>query len=238
MGLVHEPKLIFLDEPTTGLDPQARANLWTHIQALREERGTTVFLTTHYLDEADELAERVMVMDHGRVIADDTAPALKQQLAGDRVTLKVERLGELSLHQIDLTAGAVLETGCVYIVPLLEELRLPGHLAAAANPKSSTGRLDIFTRVIADQARASGKPDNIIEKMVEGRLRKFYEEVVLLKQSFVINPDVTVEQALKDAEKEIGAPAKVAGFVRFALGEGIEKEESDFAAEVAAAAKK
>ena len=92
--------------------------------------------------------------------------------------------------------------------------------------------------IFSDQARESGKPENIIEKMVEGRLRKFYEEVVLLKQNFVLNPDVTVEQALKDAEKQIGAPAKLTGFVRFALGEGIEKEETDFAAEVAAAVKK
>ena len=91
--------------------------------------------------------------------------------------------------------------------------------------------------IFSDQARASGKPDNIIEKMVEGRLRKFYEEVCLVKQAFVINPDLTVEKALAEAEKEIGAPAKIAGFVRFALGEGVEKEESDFAAEVAAAAK-
>jgi len=91
--------------------------------------------------------------------------------------------------------------------------------------------------IFSDQARASGKPENIIEKMVEGRLRKFYEEVCLVKQAFVINPDLTVEKALAEAEKEIGAPAKIAGFVRFALGEGVEKEESDFAAEVAAAAK-
>lgn len=91
--------------------------------------------------------------------------------------------------------------------------------------------------IFAAQARESGKPDNIIEKMVEGRMRKFFEEVVLLKQAFVINPDVTVEEALKEAEKEIGAPASITGFVRFALGDGVEKEESDFAAEVAAAAK-
>lgn len=92
--------------------------------------------------------------------------------------------------------------------------------------------------IFADQARASGKPENIIEKMVEGRLRKFYEEVVLLKQAFVINPDLTVEQALKEAEKEIGAPAKISAYLRFALGEGIEKEVTDFAAEVAATVKK
>ena len=91
--------------------------------------------------------------------------------------------------------------------------------------------------VFIEQARESGKPDNIIEKMVEGRMRKFYEEVALLSQAFVINPDQTVGEAVKAAEAEVGAPIEVTGFVRLALGEGVEKEESDFAAEVAAAAK-
>lgn len=104
---------------------------------------------------------------------------------------------------------------------------------ADVDPVAAAREKDIFS----DQARQSGKPENIIEKMVEGRMRKFYEEVVLLKQAFVMNPDLSVEKALAEAEKEIGAPAKIAGFVRFALGEGIEREESDFAAEVAAAAK-
>jgi len=90
--------------------------------------------------------------------------------------------------------------------------------------------------VYGEQARASGKPENIIEKMVEGRMRKYYEEVVLLKQTFVVNQDQTVEQAIKEAEAGVGAPIRMTGFVRFALGEGIEKEQSDFAAEVAAAA--
>jgi len=87
LGLMHAPPLLFLDEPSTGLDPQSRANLWQHILDLREKHGTTVFLTTHYLEEADRYAERVMVMDKGRVIADDTAPALKANLAGDLLTL-------------------------------------------------------------------------------------------------------------------------------------------------------
>ena len=90
--------------------------------------------------------------------------------------------------------------------------------------------------ILADQARESGKPEEIIDKMVEGRLRKFYEESVLMSQTFVIDGENTVEKAVKNAEGDIGAPVKVAGFVRFALGEGIEKEEQDFAAEVAAAA--
>ncbi|PSH69321.1 elongation factor Ts [Phyllobacterium brassicacearum] len=115
---------------------------------------------------------------------------------------------------------------------------------AATNPLALTsGEVDPAAverekAIFADQARQSGKPENIIEKMVDGRMRKFYEEVVLLSQAFVINPDLSVEAALKDAEKTIGAPAKITAFVRFALGEGIEKEESDFAAEVAAAVKK
>ncbi len=86
LGLMHAPPLLFLDEPSTGLDPQSRANLWQHILDLRAEHGTTVFLTTHYLEEADRYAERVMVMDRGRVIADDTATRLKANLAGDLLT--------------------------------------------------------------------------------------------------------------------------------------------------------
>ena len=86
LGLMHAPPLIFLDEPSTGLDPQSRANLWEHILDLRTQHGTTVFLTTHYLEEADRYAERVMVMDKGRIIADDDAASLKATLAGDVLT--------------------------------------------------------------------------------------------------------------------------------------------------------
>ncbi len=91
--------------------------------------------------------------------------------------------------------------------------------------------------VFIEQSRASGKPDAIIEKMVEGRMRKFFEEVALLSQSFVINPDLTVAAAVKEAEKTVGAPIEITGMARLLLGDGVEKEESDFAAEVAAAAK-
>ena len=87
MGLVHDPTLVFLDEPTTGLDPQARANLWTHISDLRTRRGATIFLTTHYLDEADALCDRILVIDHGTIVASDTPDALKRQVSGDLVEL-------------------------------------------------------------------------------------------------------------------------------------------------------
>jgi ABC-2 type transport system ATP-binding protein len=85
IGLVHAPELLFLDEPSTGLDPQNRANLWSHIARMRAELHMTIVLTTHYLDEADTMAERVVIVDHGEVIADDTPTALKAKLAGDRI---------------------------------------------------------------------------------------------------------------------------------------------------------
>ena len=113
---------------------------------------------------------------------------------------------------------------------------------AAINPLSATVEdldpavIEREKAVLTEQARESGKPDNIIEKMIEGRIRKFYEEVVLLKQVFVVDGENTVEKAIKNAEGDVGAPIEFKGFVRFELGEGIEVEESDFAAEVAATA--
>ena len=89
---------------------------------------------------------------------------------------------------------------------------------------------------LIDQAKESGKPENIIEKMVEGRIRKFYEESVLLSQAFVINPDLSVDAAVSAVEAEAGAPLRVSAFLSFTLGEGVEREETDFAAEVAAVA--
>lgn len=87
MGLVHEPGLVFLDEPSTGLDPQSRANLWGHISRLRDEHGATVFLTTHYMDEADLLCDRILVIDHGEIVARGTPEELKRSVHGDTVTL-------------------------------------------------------------------------------------------------------------------------------------------------------
>lgn len=89
LGLMHSPTLLFLDEPSTGLDPHSRANLWEHVLKLRRETGMTIFLTTHYLEEADTMAERVMIMDNGQLIADDTPARLKANLAGDRITVGV-----------------------------------------------------------------------------------------------------------------------------------------------------
>ncbi|MET7395074.1 ATP-binding cassette domain-containing protein [Dactylosporangium sp. NPDC005572] len=88
LGIIHEPKIVFLDEPTTGLDPQSRAHMWDEVRRLREE-GMTVFITTHYLDEADALCDRIAIMDHGEIVTEGTVDALKREVAGDVVTVGV-----------------------------------------------------------------------------------------------------------------------------------------------------
>jgi ABC-2 type transport system ATP-binding protein len=84
LGIIHEPKVVFLDEPTTGLDPQSRAHMWDEIRRLRAE-GMTVFITTHYLDEADALCDRISIMDHGEIVASGTPATLKRDISGDVV---------------------------------------------------------------------------------------------------------------------------------------------------------
>jgi ABC-2 type transport system ATP-binding protein len=88
VGLVHRPKILFLDEPTLGLDPQGRAGFWGYVQKLRKETGMTVFVTTHYLDEADTMCDRIAIIDHGKIVAEGTPNQLKDRLGGDVVTVR------------------------------------------------------------------------------------------------------------------------------------------------------
>lgn len=120
MGLMNHPPLLFLDEPTTGLDPHARANLWEHVLRLREANGMTMLLTTHYLDEADSMAERIILIDHGEVIADATPARLKRDHADDLVTVGIEPDRDGSADALT-RARAVLPTG----ITSVEERRGP-----------------------------------------------------------------------------------------------------------------
>jgi elongation factor Ts len=122
----------------------------------------------------------------------------------------------------------------------LEELgkKLAMHVAASAPLALSEDEIDADVAereraVYMEQARESGKPENIIEKMVEGRMKKFFKESVLMSQIFVMDNETPIEKVIKNAEAEVGAPIKLTGFTRMQLGEGVEKKEEDFAAEVA-----
>ncbi len=152
LGLMHSPPLVFLDEPTTGLDPQSRANLWQHIQALRDRSGVTILLTTHYLEEADALADRILVMDHGEIVADDTPEALKARISGDVVTIglatathdpvELESAVRVAVpaREVVVTAESIavtVEQGATAVAPILRALDGAGVAAttvAVARP--------------------------------------------------------------------------------------------------------
>ena len=130
LGLVHGPEVLFLDEPTTGLDPQSRARVWDEVRKMHD-RGTTVFLTTHYLDEADALCDRVAIIDYGKIVAEGTPEELKRAVAGDVVTLSVAGDQQRAL---DLLAGqpfvreAKLDGGSVLLYVDRGEVAMPAIL--------------------------------------------------------------------------------------------------------------
>lgn len=176
LGLMHAPEVLFLDEPSTGLDPQSRANLWQHILALRAQHGTTVFLTTHYLEEADRYAERVMIMDSGRVIADDTAAALKANLAGDAISITLDEGSDLGRASavVEQVAGATADHGegatLTFAAPsgssllprLLRELDHAGIGVASATavpPTLDDVFLALTGRTLRDADAAPDSPD-------------------------------------------------------------------------------
>jgi ABC-2 type transport system ATP-binding protein len=130
LGLVHAPQLLFLDEPTTGLDPQSRARVWDEVRRMHD-RGVTVFLTTHYLDEADALCDRVAIIDYGKIVAEGTPEELKRAVAGDVVTLSVagdqQRAFELIKDQ-PFVREAKLEDGSVHLYVDRGEVAMPAIL--------------------------------------------------------------------------------------------------------------
>ncbi|ASJ07450.1 ATP-binding cassette domain-containing protein [Thermococcus pacificus] len=107
-SLLHEPEVLFLDEPTVGLDPQTRAHIWDYIRVMKEEHNMTIFLTTHYMDEAEMLADRIAIMDHGKIIAEGTAEELKKLIGNDVVYLKLEGPEEIRCLKADFIRGCKL----------------------------------------------------------------------------------------------------------------------------------
>ena len=165
VGLVHRPQLLFLDEPTTGLDPQSRARMWDEVRQLRDE-GTTVFLTTHYLEEADALCNRVAIIDHGKIVAEGTPDELKRAVAGDLVTVGVSGDVEAALRLLQpqpfvreaSIAGGELrvyvdrgETAIPAILRLLDKASLGLTTVALSRPSLD----DVFLRSTGRSLRES-----------------------------------------------------------------------------------
>ena len=126
MGLVHRPEVLFLDEPTTGLDPEARAEMWEQIERLARDDGATVLLTTHYLEEADRLAARLAIVDRGRVVVAGTADELKSELRGDALVVELANPHKRALEALGPVAGAR--------EPLLEGRTLRARADEGARP--------------------------------------------------------------------------------------------------------
>jgi elongation factor Ts len=193
--------------------------------------------------------------------SDGDAEALKGKL-GEKLTGLIATIGEnMNIRraaQLSVPKGIVASyvhnalspnLGKIGVLVALESAADAGKLmelgkqlamhVAAARPEAldiasvDAKALDRERAIFTEQAKASGKPDNIIPKMVEGRIRKYYEDVVLLEQTYVVDGETKIKDVVEKAGKTLGAPVKLAGFVRFQLGEGIEKTQDDFAAEVA-----
>ncbi|MDX6751039.1 translation elongation factor Ts [Geminicoccaceae bacterium 1502E] len=207
----------------TEVAPQANGD----VEALR---GITLAGSGRTVD--DEVKQAIGVIGENMNLRRTAALAVEQgAVAGYMHNQIAPNLGKIGVL-VALKSAAPAEK--------LQELgrQIAMHVAATNPQALDVASLDQAAvererAIFADQARASGKPENIIEKMVEGRLRKFYEEAVLLEQVYVVDTDKRVKQVIEAAGKELGAPVEITGFVRMALGEGIEKEADDLAAEVA-----
>ncbi|HZL19442.1 MAG TPA: ATP-binding cassette domain-containing protein [Polyangia bacterium] len=164
-GLVHRPDILFLDEPTTGLDPQTRARTWEVLRELRQKFGTTLFLTTHYMDEAEN-CDRIAIVDHGLIVALDTPAALKQRVGKDLVTARTaapEALSRLLTEKYGLTSAPadggltfLVEAGDAFIVKLLTTDRPPLEGISVRRPTLD----DVFLSLTGRQIRAEGAEGN------------------------------------------------------------------------------
>jgi ABC-2 type transport system ATP-binding protein len=176
LGLVHSPRLVFLDEPTTGLDPQSRSNLWDHIRRLREDLGTTIFLTTHYLDEADALCDRILVIDYGKIVAEGSPDELKRQISGEVITLSVSggpdaAKGVLGTHDgvRDVTVSGqslrlTVDHGEEALPGMLRELDAAGLALQSiqlARPTLDDVFLTVTGRSLREDAPGAAPPDRV-----------------------------------------------------------------------------
>src|ERR1700761_8627338 len=165
-GLMHSPRVLFLDEPTVGLDPQTRSSIWSYIRELKQAEEITIFLTTHYMDEA-EYCDRIAIMDHGKIIALDTPEALKASVGKDRVQIQtdddeaaiaaLEEQFHLSANVSEGSVTFAVEEGEAFIPRLFSEFRMPIRAVSVARPTLDDVFMSYTGSTIRDAEQSAGQ---------------------------------------------------------------------------------
>ncbi len=174
-GLLHNPKVLFLDEPTLGLDPQTRQHLWTYIKKLSQEKKITIIITTHYMEEADMLCDRIAIIDHGKIAAMDTPEKLKSKLGGDVVRLKVEKPNLKALKSLKFVSSVKQTDGLLTMTVndsgkhLQEILKKVGSVESVETRKPTLN--DVFLHYTGSEIRDEGGEGGYMEHMMASRNR-------------------------------------------------------------------
>ncbi|NJE76963.1 ATP-binding cassette domain-containing protein [Thermococcus sp. ES12] len=180
-SLLHEPEILFLDEPTIGLDPQTRAHIWDYIRAMKEEHNMTIFLTTHYMDEAEQLADRIAIMDHGKIIAEGTAEELKKLVGNDIIYLKLQAREELRCLKADFIKGCkMLPDGRIRLdvdnaaeaLPRLFELAKESGVKILEVTYHRPTLNDVFLHLTGREIRDEGGEANVARMIMKARMRR------------------------------------------------------------------
>ena len=174
-GLMHSPRVLFLDEPTIGLDPQTRSSIWRYIHELREREEITIFMTTHYMDEA-EFCDRIAIMDQGQIVALDTPAALKAQVGADRIKIETEdddaALEALSAYDATRSEGGIafyVENGAQFVPRLFAELAVPITSVSVSRPSLDDVFMTFTGKTIRDAEAAPSTNKMFMRAMAGGR---------------------------------------------------------------------
>ncbi|MGA3021075.1 MAG: ATP-binding cassette domain-containing protein [Candidatus Micrarchaeales archaeon] len=174
-GLLHEPKILFLDEPTLGLDPQTREHIWTYIKKLSKEKKVTIIITTHYMDEADMLCDRVAIIDHGKVVAIDTPARLKKLLGGDVVRIKVQNPKISEIRKLKYVKNIIKEKDMVVLTVndaskhLQEILRKVGNVESVESRSPTLN--DVFLHFTGSEIRETEPEGGWAERAMNAESR-------------------------------------------------------------------
>lgn len=169
-GLIHEPKILFLDEPTLGLDPQTRGHLWAYIKKLSKEKRVTIIITTHYMDEADMLCDRLAIIDHGKIIAMGTPEKLKKDLGGDVVRLVIEKPNIAAVKKLKYVKSVKREEGMLVLTVINAGEHLQEILKKVGNVQSVESRSptlnDVFLHFTGSEIRDQEAEGGYFERMM------------------------------------------------------------------------